>query len=193
MTRRDIHIPVGELYDANYDERLIQARLDCQDLCHRFNQLFPSQVEERESLLGEILGKKGKGVVVVSPFYCDYGSNVEIGDRSFLNTGCVILDGATVTIGHDVFVAPNCGFYTAGHPLDIVRRNKGLEYARPITIGDNVWIGGNVAILPGVTIGEGAVIGAGSVVTKDIPPYALAYGNPCRVIRRINQEETNDD
>ncbi len=77
--------------------------------------------------------------------------------------------------------------------MDIVRRNKGLEYARPITIGDNVWIGGNVAILPGVTIGEGAVIGAGSVVTKDIPPYALAYGNPCRVIRRINQEETNDD
>ena len=87
MNRRDIHIPVGELYDANYDERLIQARLDCQDLCHRFNQLFPSQVEEQESLLGEILGKKGKGVVVVSPFYCDYGSNVEIGDRSFLNTG----------------------------------------------------------------------------------------------------------
>ena len=167
MNRRDIHIPVGELYDANYDERLIQARLDCQDLCHRFNQLFPSQAAERESLLGEILGKKGKGVVVVSPFYCDYGCNVEIGDRS--------------------------GFYTAGHPLDIVRRNKGLEYARPITIGDNVWIGGNVAILPGVTIGEGAVIGAGSVVTKDIPPYALAYGNPCRVIRRINQEETNDD
>lgn len=185
---REISIPEGKLYDANFDERIVKARQISQELCHRFNQLSPSQEAERDELLTELLGKKGEGVVIVAPFYCDYGTNVEIGDRSFLNTGCVILDGAKVKIGHDVFVAPNCGFYTASHPLAVAPRVKGLEYAHPITIGDNVWIGGNVTILPGVTIGEGAVIGAGSVVTKDIPPYALAYGNPCRVVRIINQD-----
>ena len=106
-----------------------------------------------------------------------------------MNAGCVILDGARVTFGDNVFIAPHCGFYTAGHPLDIEQRNQGLEYAYPITVGDNVWIGAHVCVLPGVIIGEGSVIGAGSVVTKDIPPHVLAVGNPCRVIREITEED----
>ena len=106
-----------------------------------------------------------------------------------MNTGCVILDGARVTFGDNVFVAPHCGFYTAGHPLDVERRNRGLEYALPITIGSNVWLGAQVCVLPGVSIGEGSVIGAGSVVTKDIPAQVLAAGNPCRVIREISEAD----
>ena len=97
----------------------------------------------------------------------------------------MILDGATVKFGDNVFVAPNCGFYTAGHPIDAAERNKGLEYARPITVGNDVWIGGNVCVLPGVTIGDDCVIGAGSVVVKDIPPHSVAVGNPCKVIKKI--------
>ncbi|HJA88560.1 MAG TPA: sugar O-acetyltransferase, partial [Candidatus Parabacteroides intestinavium] len=107
----------------------------------------------------------------------------------FANMSCVILDEAPVKFGDNVFVAPNCGFYTAGHPLDAERRNQGLEYARPITVGDDVWIGAGVSVLPGVTIGQGAVIGAGSVVNKDIPAGVLAAGNPCRVIREITEED----
>lgn len=101
------------------------------------------------------------------------------------NYGCVILDEAKVEFGDNVFVAPNCGFYTAGHPLDAATRNRGLEYARPITVGNDVWIGANVTVLPGVSIGDGCVIGAGSVVTKDIPARSLTVGNPCRVVRKI--------
>lgn len=104
-----------------------------------------------------------------------------------MNFNCVILDGARVTFGDNVFVAPGCGFYTAGHPLDAEQRNKGLEYARPIKVGSNVWIGGNVCVLPGVTIGDNCVIGAGSVVTRDIPSGVVAAGNPCRVIRKIGE------
>ena len=106
-----------------------------------------------------------------------------------MNVGCVILDGARVTFGDNVFVAPHCGFYTAGHPLDHERRNAGLEYALPITIGNNVWIGAQVCVLPGMTIGDDSVIGAGSVVTKDIPAGVLAAGNPCRVIREISEAD----
>ena len=112
--------------------------------------------------------------------------------RPFANTNLVILDGADVTIGDNVFIAPNVGIYTAGHPLDIGRRNAGLEYAYPIRIGNNVWIGGNVVILPGVTIGDGAVIGAGSVVTRDIPAHTLAVGNPCRPLRKIDEEDSEN-
>ena len=186
-------------------ERMLAGKIYCpfkvgdntweksREVLEQFNSMPWQKEKERMELLRSIFGHLEEDAVIVPPFYCDKGTQIYIGKHFYANTGLLILDEADVRIGDHVFIAPRVCIYTAGHPLDIVRRNKGLEYARPITIGDNVWIGGNVAILPGVTIGEGAVIGAGSVVTKDIPPYALAYGNPCRVIRRINQEETNDD
>ena len=175
----------GELYGANYDKELLAERATCKDLCHEYNSLRPSLTDQRTALLRKLLGKTGRVFTIEQPFYCDYGYNIEIGENFFSNVNMVILDGAKVRFGDNVFVAPNCGFYTAGHPLDVCQRNRGLEYAYPITVGNDVWIGANVCVLPGVTIGDGCVIGAGSVVTKDIPPHSLAVGNPCRVIRKI--------
>lgn len=179
----------GKLYDANYDPELLAERAACAELLYDYHQLRPSQEAERRSLLRRLFGRVGENATVVPPFHCDYGYNIEVGANFFLNAGCVILDGAKVSFGDNVFVAPHCGFYTAGHPLDVARRNQGLEYARPITIGDNVWIGAEVCVLPGVSIGEGSVIGAGSVVTKYIPAHVLAFGNPCRVIRELEEGE----
>lgn len=175
----------GELYDANYDKELIAERQRCKDLCFEYNHLRPSELKQREELMGKLLGKTGRQFLIEQPFYCDYGYNIEIGENFYTNVNCVILDGAKVSFGDNVFIAPNCGFYTAGHPFDVEQRNNGLEYARPITVGNNVWIGANVSVLPGVTIGDNCVIGAGSVVTKDIPAGSLAVGNPCRVIRKL--------
>ena len=163
--------------------------LKCKDICFAFNQLPPSETEQRSALLRKLLGRSGKNCTILSPFWCDYGSQIEVGDNFFANHNLVILDGADVSIGDNVFIAPNVGIYTAGHPLDVEQRNAGLEYAYPIRIGNNVWIGGNVVILPGVSIGDGAVIGAGSVVTKDIPAHTVAVGNPCREIKKIKNEE----
>lgn len=182
----------GKLYDANYDEELLKEREVCADMTHELNQLRPSQTKERMEILRKLLGKTKGNFMIVSPFFCDYGYNIEIGENFFMNMNCVILDGAKVKFGDNVFVAPNCGFYTAGHPLDVKRRNSGLEYAKPITIGNNVWIGAQVCVLPGVSIGDNTVIGAGSVVTKNIPANVLAYGNPCRVIREITENDNAD-
>ena len=179
----------GILYDANNDAELLAERLAAADMTYELNRLSPSQVAEREAVIRRLLGRTGKNVSIVSPFYCDYGYNIETGENFFMNMNCVILDGAKVTFGDNVFVAPGCGFYTAGHPLDAERRNAGLEYALPIRIGNNVWIGAQVCVLPGVTIGDNSVIGAGSVVTKDIPSGVLAAGNPCRVIRPITEAD----
>ena len=133
----------------------------------------------------DILGKTKENFTITAPFWCDYGYNIEIGENFYTNHNVVILDGARVTFGDNVFIAPNCGFYTAGHPIDSERRNVGLEYAYPITVGDNVWFGAGVHVMPGVTIGNDVVIAAGSVVTKDIPPNCLAAGVPARVIRNL--------
>ena len=134
----------------------------------------------------EILGKT-KGQFLIEPnFFCDYGYNISLGNNFYANHNLVILDCAPVEFGDNVFIGPNCGFYTAEHPIDAETRNKGLEFARPIKIGNNVWFGGNVTVLGGVTIGDNAVIGAGSVVTKDIPANVVAVGNPCRILKAIN-------
>jgi len=175
----------GELYDANNDKELIAERQKCKELCHEYNLLSPSLTVRRGAMLRRLLGRTGRHFLIEQPFYCDYGYNIEIGENFYANMNCVILDEAKVTFGDNVFIAPNCGFYTAGHPFDVEQRNNGLEYARPITIGNNVWIGAQVCILPGVTVGDGSVIGAGSVVTKDIPAHVLAVGNPCRIIREL--------
>lgn len=177
----------GLIYDANYDEALIAERLACKELCRDYNDLRPRQTAEREALLRKILGESREGLLIEQPFYCDYGYNIRVGRNFYANFNLVILDEAQVTFGDNVFIAPNCGFYTAGHPLEAAERNKGLEYARPITVGDNVWIGAGVSVLPGVTIGDNCVIGAGSVVVRDIPSNSVAVGNPCRVVKQISK------
>lgn len=173
-----------EIYDANCEE-LLKERETAKDLCYEYNHLKPSKETERKELLKKILGNTKENFLIEQPFICDYGYNIEIGENFYSNHNLTILDGNKVKFGDNVFIAPNCGFYTAGHPTDYETRNKGLEYAKPIEVGNNVWIGGNVVVLPGVKIGDNVVIGAGSVVNKDIPPNAVAVGNPCKVIKEL--------
>lgn len=175
----------GLLYDANYDEELLAERRRCKELCFQFNQLSPLKELEQKEIIGKLFGKTKENFCVTAPFYCDYGYNIEIGENFYSNHNLVILDGAKVEIGDNVFIAPNCCITTAGHPINIDERNRGLEYAYPIKIGNNVWIGAGVNILPGVTIGDNVTIGAGSVVNKSIPANSIAVGNPCKVIKTI--------
>lgn len=179
----------GLLYDANYNEEMAKDRIQCKDICAEYNRLIPSEAEKRKDLLKKLLGRTGEHFWIEQSFWCDYGYQIEIGENFYSNHNLVILDAAKVTFGENCFIAPNCGFYTAGHPLDVEQRNQGLEIAWPITIGNNVWIGGNVIVLPGVSIGNDTVIGGGSVVSKDIPSGVIAAGNPCRVIREITGED----
>ncbi len=181
----------GYLYDANYDEDIIKLRKKCADLCYEFNSCKPSDTEMQKELLSRIFGKIEGDIVVTAPFHCDYGLNISVGENFYTNYNCIILDCTKVTFGKNVFIAPNCVFSTAGHPIDSEQRAKGLEIALPITVGDDVWFGANVTVLPGVTIGSNVVIGAGSVVNKDIPDGVVAVGNPCKVIRKITEEDKN--
>ena len=178
----------GMIYDANYDKELMKERIKAKDLCFEYNySIKPSEVKKQNEILKKLFGKTKKNFTVTAPFWCDYGYNIEIGENFYSNHNVVILDGAKVIFGDNVFVAPNCGFYTAGHPLDSERRNMGLEYAKPITIGNNVWFGAGVHAMPGVTIGNDVVIAAGSVVTRDIPSGVVAAGIPCEVIKKITK------
>lgn len=179
----------GMLYDPGFDEDLAAERARCKDLCFDYNHLKPSQIEAQKAIIRELFGKTGQHFYITAPFWCDYGYNIEVGENFYTNHNCVILDGAKVTFGDSVFIAPNCIFSTAGHPLDAQQRDMGLEYAYPITVGDHVWFGASVTVLPGVTIGSNTVIGAGSVVNRDIPSGVVAVGNPCRVLRPITEED----
>ena len=179
----------NKMYDANYDAELLADRTKAKDLCYDYNNLRPSDEKGQQKILKRLLGKTGEHFCITAPFWCDYGYNIELGENFYANHNLVILDGAKVTFGDNVFVAPDCGFHTAGHPIDFERRNQGLEYAYPITVGSNVWIGAGVQVMPGVTIGENVVIGGGSVVVKDIPSNSVAVGNPCRVIRPITEAD----
>lgn len=167
------------------DEELTQERHRCEDLCFQYNRLPPSAREAQKKLLAQILGCVKNNYHIRGPFHCDYGYNIEIGENFYANYNLIILDCAKVTFGDNVQIAPNCGFYAVGHPLDADTRASGVEFSKPITIGNNVWIGAGVTVLAGVNIGDNTVIGAGSVVTKDIPANVLAFGNPCRVIRSL--------
>lgn len=181
----------GYLYDANYEPELLAMREKCADLCYEFNMCRPSNTEKQKELIRKIIGQIKGNITITAPFYCDYGSNISVGNNFYTNHNVTILDGAKVIFGDNVFIAPDCVFSTAGHPLDVEQRNRGLEIALPITVGDNVWIGTHVSVLPGVTIGSNSVIGAGSVVNRDIPDGVVAAGNPCKVIRSITEEDKN--
>ncbi|MCE7039048.1 sugar O-acetyltransferase [Dyadobacter sp. CY312] len=172
----------GALYLA-FDPELFEERQIAMDLLYEFNHLHPRKAEERKQNLKKLFGSVGENCWVEQRFHCDYGYNIRVGDNFYANVGCTILDCAPVTIGDNVLLAPGVSLYTAGHPTDTVQRISGLEYAYPISIGNNVWLGGNVVVLPGVSIGDNTIIGAGSVVTKDIPANVIAVGNPCRVIK----------
>lgn len=171
------------LYDPN-DNELSYLRNRAKNLCLDYNQSKYGD-EKRENILRELIPNSGN-IEINSPFYCDYGINIEMGNNVFANYNLVILDCARVKIGNNVFIGPNVSIYTAIHPIDSLTRNKGLEIAKEVIIEDDVWIGGNVVIMPGVTIGEGSVIGAGSIVTKSIDSNSKAWGNPCLVKDKIN-------
>ena len=178
----------GELYDANNDVNLIAERNACKDLCQKYNTLPYEAVKERKNILHSIIGA-AKGSFIIEPsFWCDYGFNISLGDNFYANHNLVILDAAPVVFGDNVYIAPNCCFTTAGHPINVEQRNKGLEYAYPITVGDNVWIGAGVTVLPGVRIGNNVTIGAGSLVNRDIPSGSVAVGVPCKVIKQTKQD-----
>lgn len=176
----------GLIYDANNDSTLIEERLNCKELCRDYNDVRPRDFETRNAILRKILGHVKGPLLIEQPFHCDYGYNISVGENFYANFNLIILDEAPVTFGDNVFIAPNCGFYTAGHPLDPSERRRGLEYAHPISVGNDVWIGAGVSVLPGVSIGNNCVIGAGSVVTRDIPDNSIAVGNPCKVIKTLS-------
>jgi maltose O-acetyltransferase len=174
----------GELYHG-WDPQLVRERLRAREVTRRFNGSEPADEAGRRALLAELLGSVGEGAWIEPPFHCDYGWNISLGTRAFLNFGCVVLDCAPVVIGELCQLAPSVQLSTATHPVDPAPRADGLESAHPIALGRNVWLGAGVIVGPGVTIGENAVIGAGSVVLRDIPPGVLAAGVPCRVVRDL--------
>lgn len=174
----------GELF-TSHDPELEQDLINCAELIYLYNQLRPSQSAERKKLLKQILGQTKNDLHILPPFYCDYGYNISVGEDFFANYNLTILDSAKVTIGDNVMIGPNVGIYTPNHPINGSERRNAEEIILPVTIGNDVWIGGSVTILPGVTIGNNVVVGAGSVVTKDIPSNSIAVGNPCKVIKKI--------
>lgn len=186
----------GKYYDC-HDKIFLAFKSQARKLLKEYNALAYEQNKEKETILKQLFGKIGDKVTVGSPFICDYGRNIYIGNNVSVNMNCTFVDCNKITIGNDVLIAPNVQLYTATHPIEFAERyvpdkNEGSKqlirctYALPIKIGNGCWLGGGVIVLPGVSIGDGSVIGAGSVVTKDIPENSLAVGNPCRVIRKIN-------
>lgn len=171
------------------DERLCEEMAVCKRLMQKLNTIDRSDFEGIRQIVRDLFGKVGENVNVNPPFYCDYGTNIEVGDNFYANYNCTLIDVAKIKIGDNCLLAPSVSIYTAGHPVYPTTRNSGYEYGKEVVIGDNVWIGGNVTVCPGVTIGSNTVIGAGSVVTKDIPAWSIAAGNPARVIRTITEAD----
>ena len=174
----------GELYDP-LDPQLSHERLQARLLTKALNESREDNPEERSQILKKLLPQAGEELWIQPPFYCDYGSNIITGEKVFFNFNCVVLDVMQVSIGSRTLFGPNVQIYTATHPMNHQIRASGVELARPVVIGEDVWVGGSAVICPGVSIGDRAVIGAGSVVTKDIPADVFAAGNPCKVIRQL--------
>lgn len=192
----------GEWYDC-HNQVFLELKSKTHKLLTVFNSLYYDEKEQKSLVLNEMFGTVGTNVSVANPFICDYGCNIHIGNNVTVNTGCTFVDCNKITVGNNVLIAPNVQIYTATHPIELnerlttVETHEGIKYIRhtyalAVTIEDGCWIGGGVIILPGITIGKACVIGAGSVVTKNIPENSLAAGNPCRVIRKINQIKSND-
>ena len=178
----------GKVYNPA-DKELSKLRLKARKLCRQFNKSTETEKKLRVNILKDLFENKETNPWIEPPFHCDYGFNIEFGEKVFLNFNCIILDTARIKIGNNVMLGPGVHIYTAQHPIDPTERSSFLEYSSPVSIGNNVWIGGGVIICPGVIIGEGSVIGAGSVVCKDIPPRVVAAGNPCRVLRKIEESD----
>lgn len=182
MTERQKML-AGELYDSS-DVELVELRQRARLLFQEFNGMGDVDVDSRMAVMRELLGDAPDSVDVEPPFYCDYGSHIIMGQDTFLNFGCVLLDVMPITIGDRVLIGPSVQIYTATHPMSRKKRSTLLEYGKPVTIGDDVWIGGGAIICPGVSVGDGAVIGAGAVVTRDVPTLTFVGGNPAKVIKR---------
>ena len=181
----------GEPYDPR-DARLVEERRRARQLAHQLNDTRDYEVSQRAGLIRQLIPASGANIEIEPPFQCDYGSNITLGDDVYFNFNCVILDVAPVRIGARVLFGPGVHVYAATHPMAANERRKGLESGRPVDIGDDAWIGGGAIVCPGVRIGDRAVIGAGSVVTRDIPADVFAAGNPCRVIRPIEEAPAGD-
>lgn len=178
----------GELHHCT-DKEINDSIAKAQELIEKYNSAPVNDDNTRTELLKKLLGKAGNLCTIKPPFHCDYGKFIEIGEGSFLNYDCIILDACKIKIGNHVLIGPRTCIYSVAHPIDAGVRIAGYDISKPVTICDNVWLGGNVVVNPGVTVGEGSVIGSGSVITKDIPPNVIAAGNPCRVIREITEED----
>ncbi|WP_079529277.1 sugar O-acetyltransferase [Halobacillus hunanensis] len=174
----------GELYQP-WDDELVLDRTRARQIVYSFNQSKPTENHHREQMLERLLGRAGEEVFIEPSFHCDYGYNINVGDQFFANFNCVFLDVCPITMGDRVMLGPSVQIYTATHPMDRETRAGGLEYGKPVTIGNDVWIGGGAIINPGVTIGDNVVIGSGSVVTKDIPSNVFVGGNPAKIIREV--------
>ncbi|OQV19768.1 putative maltose O-acetyltransferase [Hypsibius exemplaris] len=173
----------GQLYNC-MDLALVNARVFAKTCLQRMNTQDLTDVDTRAQALMDLLGTKETGVWIEPPFYCDYGSNIHMGEATYVNVNCTFLDGAPIRIGKRCFFGPKVSIYTNTHPIDPYERALG-DYSKPVTIGDDCWVGGSAIILPGITIGEGSTIGAGSVVTKDVAPYTIVAGNPARKIKDV--------
>jgi len=182
-------VPINCFFQGCYNPAYEAEIRKGKEKCYRYNQLCPNDYEAQRKILAELLGFMGENTVITPPFWCDYGYNITVGNCFYSNHNLIITDGAKVSFGDNVFIAPNCCFTTAEHAIDPEMRKAGVEIAKPITVGNNVWIGAGTTVLAGVTIGDNSVIGAGSVVTRDIPANVVAFGVPCRVQREITEED----
>lgn len=183
------YIPINCYFRASRNPEIENRVLEIRTKCHKYNQLRPDDLKNKQELLKKIIGQMGEDIIITSPFICDFGHLIKIGNHFYSNSNLIILDEGGVTFGDYVYIGPNCCITTAGHAIDPEMRKAGYEVEKPITIGNNVWIGAGCTILGGVTIGDNSVIGAGSVVSKDIPANVVAVGVPCKVLRKITEED----
>lgn len=179
----------GGLIYNDFDDDLFERRVAAKRLFRAYNRTDDEEAAERKRILGELLGSVGENVWIEPDFRCEFGRNIIIEDNVYINFGCVILDCAQVVIGKNTLIGPNVGIYPVNHAIDARERINGCCCGKPVRIGSNVWLGGDVKILAGVTIGDNSIIGTGSIVTKDVPENVIAVGNPCRVLRRITEED----
>lgn len=181
----------GLVYN-DFDQDLFNKRVEAKKLFKAYNKTDDEEIDLRNKIMKQLFKNVGENVWIEPDFRCEFGKNITIGDNVYINFGCIILDCSEVTIGSHTLLGPNIGLYAANHSTDATERINGGCYGKPIHIGNNVWLGGDVKVLQGVTIEDNTIIGAGSIVTKDIPDNVIAVGNPCKVIRKITEEDKTD-